>query len=97
MLFLAHIRVAPPDWSAEDLNALREKEKAVAQALQREGVLVALWREAGQLGSYSIWKGEDLDDVCRHFARLPFHPYMAGDFAEITRHPNALAAFPFTD
>ncbi len=94
--FLVHLVVTPPKWDGVTLQALREKEKAVAIELQEEGALVALWREAGRLASYSVWMADTLDGVRSHLERLPFYPHMEVELTEIVKHPNAIDPFPFS-
>ena len=79
----------------EDLTALREAEVRRSHELQRAGILVALWREAGRLASFGIWRGEDEDDVTAQVGSLPLRRYMTMTIAEITEHPISLRPFAF--
>lgn len=92
--FLVRTAVTLPDWSQGELDALRRKEKSVAHALQREGIISALWRVTGQLAAYGIWQGQDRDAVEASVARLPFRPFMEVDITELSDHPYALNPFP---
>lgn len=93
--FLVHTVVTLPEADASEIAALREKEVGRAHELQREGALVALWRESGRLASFGVWRGKDEDDVRAQLATLPFRRYMTVTITEVERHPNALHAFPF--
>ena len=93
--FLVHTVVTLPDGDDAGLAALRRDEVKRAHELQREVTLVALWREAGRLASYGIWRADDLDDSRARVASLPMHRYMTVTISELHQHPNALDPFPF--
>ncbi|MBX9718203.1 MAG: muconolactone Delta-isomerase family protein [Microbacteriaceae bacterium] len=95
--FLVHTTVALPDHDDPELAALRIAEVERAHQLQQDGVIVALWREAGRLASYGIWRGGSAEEVRAHIASLPMHRYMTLSITELHRHPNAVSAFPFAD
>jgi muconolactone D-isomerase len=93
--FLVHTVATLPEGDDPELEALRRAEMARAHELQSDGTLVALWREAGRLASFGIWRGRDAEEVRALVASLPLHRYMAVTVTELHRHPNALASFPF--
>lgn len=92
--FLVHTLVTPPEWDDSELDALREKEKAVAHGLQEQGTLVALWREVGKLAAFSVWQSDNLEKLQENLALLPFYQFMEFEVAEISPHPNSLHPFP---
>ena len=94
--FLVHTVVTLPAHKADEIAPLRAEEVARAHDLQREGTLVALWREAGRLASFGVWRGSDEEDVRAQLATLPMRGYMNVTITELESHPNALHAFPFT-
>jgi muconolactone delta-isomerase len=93
--FLVHTAVTPPDWNQGELDALQDKERLVADELQQNGVLVALWRETGQLAAYGIWHGHDRQAVEASVALLPFRGFMTVEITELSNHPYAVNSFPF--
>lgn len=95
--FLVHTIVSLPESDDAELAELRQAEVVRAHQLQRDGTLVALWREVGRVASYGIWRGNDVDDVRSQVASLPMHAYMTVTIAEVQQHPNALVPFPFGD
>ncbi len=90
-----HTVATLPDVDDPELAALRRAEVERAHELQSDGTLVALWREAGRLASFGIWRGSDAEHVRSLVASLPLHRYMTVSITELHRHPNALMAFPF--
>lgn len=91
--FLVHTIADLPE--GEDLTELREAEVRRSHELQRDGILVALWREVGRLASFGIWRGVDEDDVTAQVASLPLRRFMTVTIAEITEHPISLRPFAF--
>lgn len=92
-----HTIASLPSVETPELDALRGAEVNLARELQREGTLVALWRESGRLASFGIWRGSDADDVHSQVATLPLFHYMTVTVTEIERHPNAHGSFPFNE
>lgn len=86
-----------PENEDAGLAELRSAEVERAGVLQRDGTLVALWREAGRLASFGMWRGEDVEAVRSAVASLPMHRYMTVTITELHRHPNAIDPFPFED
>lgn len=95
--FLVHTVVTLPEGDDPNLAALRCKEVERSHKLQRDGTLVALWREAGRLAAFGIWRGVDHEGVRAQIASLPLHRYMSVTITELHHHPNALDSFPFDD
>ena len=93
--FLVHTVAALPEGDHPELEALRRGEVERAHELQRDGTVVALWREAGRLASFGIWRGVDAGDVRAQISSLPLHRYMTVTITELHRHPNSLDPFPF--
>jgi muconolactone D-isomerase len=94
---LVHTVATLPEGDDPELAALRRAEVERAHELQSDGTLVALWREAGRLASFGIWRGTDVEHVRALVASLPLHRYMTVSITELHRHPNAISAFPFDD
>ena len=71
MLYHVRMDVRPPHGiDPAEFDRLKAEEKARAQALQREGKWVHLWRIAGQYANISVF---DVGEP-RRAARHPVHP-----------------------
>lgn len=91
MLYCTRIDVhIPPDMSAAAVTDLRERETARALILQEEGVLVHLWRIAGQMANISVWDCKDHDDLHAVLTSMPLFPYFRIEVIPLARHPSAL-------
>ena len=56
MLFMAEMEVAlPPDMDPAVADDLKAREKAICQALQRDGRWPHLWRVAGRYANVSVF------------------------------------------
>ena len=93
MLFMAEMAVAlPPDMDSEAADALKAREKAIAQALQRDGRWVHLWRVAGRYANVSVFDVSSPDELHELLSGLPLFPYMDIKVTALARHPSALDA-----
>lgn len=91
MLYCTRIDVMiPADMTPTAMNDLRERERARAEVLQNEGVLVHLWRIAGQMANISVWNCKDHDDLHAILTSMPMFAYFRIEVIPLARHPSAL-------
>ena len=91
MLF--HVQMAvrlPPDMAGATADALKARERAMAQELQRCGKWRHLWRIAGQYANVSIFDVADPAELHDTLTRLPLFPYMDIDVRPLCRHPSSV-------
>ena len=93
MLYHVRMDVRPPhgiDPAAFD--RLKAEEKARAEALQRAGTWVHLWRIAGQYSNISVFDVADHDQLHAILSTLPLFPFMQIEVMPLARHPSAIEA-----
>ncbi len=91
MLYHVRMAVRPPhgiDPAAFD--RLKAEEKARAEALQREGKWVHLWRVAGQYANISVFDVGSHDELHAILSTLPLFPFMEIAVTPLARHPSAI-------
>ena len=71
-------------------DRLKAEEKARAEALQREGKWVHLWRIAGKYANISVFDVESHDELHGILSSLPLFPFMAINVTPLARHPSAI-------
>lgn len=74
----------------DELAGLLEQERDVARRLQREGVILQLFREEGTRRAIGIWQAPDVTTLDAAFHRLPCAPYMDRRVVPVVIHPNQL-------
>jgi len=75
MLYHVKMDVHPPlGIDPAEFDRLKAEEKARAQALQRDGKWVHLWRIAGQYANISVFDVEDHDALHTILSTLPLSP-----------------------
>jgi muconolactone D-isomerase len=92
---LYHVRmdVHPPHGlDPAEFDRLKAEEKARAQALQRAGTWVHLWRIAGQYSNISVFDVADHDELHTLLSTLPLFPFMQIEVLPLARHPSSIAA-----
>jgi len=91
MLFKVEMQVNPPaDMPAAEFDAIKLKEKAYAESLQREGIWLHLWRIVGQYANVSIFDARDNQHLHEILTALPLYPYMQIDVVALCTHPSAI-------
>jgi len=91
MLYHVRMDVHPPHGvDPAAFERLKAEEKGRAQALQREGKWVHLWRIAGQYANISVFDVEDHDALHDILSALPLFPFMEISVTPLARHPSAL-------
>jgi muconolactone D-isomerase len=93
VLFLVHMEVAlPPDMPADEADALKAREREIAQGLQRDGRWRHLWRIAGRYANASVFDVASPDELHDLLSGLPLFPYMDITVTALAKHPSAIAA-----
>jgi muconolactone D-isomerase len=90
---LYHVRmdVRPPHGMDPAMfDRLKAEEKARAEALQREGKWVHLWRIAGQYSNVSVFDVGSHDELHAILSTLPLFPFMEISVTPLARHPSAI-------
>ena len=90
---LYHVRMdvrPPPGIDPGAFDRLKAEEKARAEALQREGKWVHLWRIAGQYANVSVFDVESHDELHAILSTLPLFPFMEITVTPLARHPSAV-------
>ena len=91
MLYHVRMDVRPPQGiDPAEFDRLKAEEKARAEALQREGKWVHLWRIAGQYSNISVFDVGDHDELHGILSTLPLFPFMEIAVTPLARHPSAL-------
>lgn len=92
MLFLVRMDVSVPHGlDASEFDALKAKEKARAEELQRSGTWRHLWRVAGKYANYSVFDVSDAAELHDIMTSLPLFPFMETEVTALCRHPSAIA------
>lgn len=91
MLYLVHMRVElPPGLPTAQAEQLKADEKAYAQALQRQGAWVHLWRVVGEYANFSVFDADSHDALHQMLSSLPLFPYLRIQVTPLARHPSAI-------
>jgi len=91
MLYLVRMDVKiPPSVPAAEADAIKLREKAYAQGLQREGRWRHLWRVVGEYANYSVFDVESNDALHQLLSNLPLFPYMTISVTPLAAHPSAI-------
>ena len=91
MLYHVRMDVRPPyDIDPAEFDRLKAEEKARAEALQREGKWVHLWRIAGRYANISVFDVGSHDELHAILSALPLFPFMEIAVTPLARHPSAL-------
>lgn len=91
MLFHVEMTVKlPADMTRDEAGALKSREKALAQQLQRDGKWLHLWRVAGRYANVSIFDVNDNDELHALLSSLPLWPFMDVKVVPLARHPSAI-------
>ncbi len=91
MLYHVRMDVRPPHGIDPAMfDRLKAEEKARAEALQRQGKWVHLWRIAGRYSNISVFDVADHDELHGILSTLPLFPFMEIAVTPLARHPSAL-------
>jgi muconolactone D-isomerase len=91
MLFKVCMTVRlPHDMDPAQADALKTRERSIAQELQRSGKWRHLWRIAGRYANVSIFDVASADELHALLLSLPLFPYMDVDVEALCRHPSSI-------
>lgn len=91
MLFMVRMTVKlPHDLPAAEAARLKQAEKELAQALQRQGTWRHLWRIAGLYANVSVFDVADAQALHDTLLQLPLYPYMEIEVTALCRHPSSI-------
>ena len=91
MLFQVQMTVRLPHAMPQsEADALKAREKAMAQQLQRDGVWRHLWRVAGCYANVSVFDLPDNAALHDTLSALPLFPYMDIEVRPLCRHPSSI-------
>ncbi|GAC1037792.1 muconolactone Delta-isomerase [Pseudomonas sp. No.117] len=91
MLFMVRMTVKlPHDLPAAEATRLKQAEKELAQALQRQGTWRHLWRIAGLYANVSVFDVADAQALHDTLLQLPLYPYMEIEVSALCRHPSSI-------
>ena len=91
MLFQVEMHVHVPDHlDPAEFDAIKAREKAYAEQLQKEGKWRHLWRQVGQYSNTSIFDVESNEALHNLLAGLPLFPFMDIDVTPLCRHPSSI-------
>jgi muconolactone D-isomerase len=91
MLFMVRMTVKlPHDLPAAEATRLKQAEKELAQALQRQGTWRHLWRIAGLYANVSVFDVADAQALHDTLLQLPLYPYMEIEVTALCRHPSSI-------
>lgn len=91
MLYLVRMDVqVPHHLSPTEFEAIKAREKAYAQALQRSGEWQQLWRVVGEYANYSVFDVESNDALHELLSKLPLFPYLQISVTPLARLPSAI-------
>lgn len=92
MLFMAEMTVHPPAWmDPDEFETLKQREREVAQRLQRDGRWRHIWRVAGRYANVSIFDVVSPDELHEIVSSLPLFPHMDVRVTALAHHPSALS------
>jgi muconolactone D-isomerase len=90
MLYLVKMSVALPyGMVEEEVAALKAKERAASQVLQKSGVWKHLWRVAGAYANVSVFEVQSPEQLHEVLTSLPFFPFLSTEVTALVPHPSA--------
>jgi len=91
MLFKVEMTVnIPSSLPAAEVEAIKAKEKAYSQRLQREGKWPHIWRVVGQYANVSIFDVADNQELHDLLTALPLYPWMEISVQPLCLHPSSI-------
>jgi len=73
-----------------EAEAIKAREKAYSQELQRSGQWIHLWRVVGEYANISVFDVNSNDELHELLSALPLFPYMEIKVTPLADHPSAL-------
>jgi muconolactone D-isomerase len=91
VLYLVRMDVhLPLDLPTAEADAIKAREKAYAQDLQRDGRWRELWRVVGEYANYSVFDVAGNDELHTLLSGLPLFPYMTISVTPLAQHPSRI-------
>jgi muconolactone D-isomerase len=91
MLFHVEMTVnLPHDLDGAIADALKAKEKAMCQDLQRSGKWVDIWRIVGKYANVSLFNVESPAELHEILTTLPLFPFMQIEVKVLCRHYSSI-------
>ena len=91
MLFKVDMTVnIPLGYPADEIDDIKQREKAYSQQLQREGKWRHIWRVAGLYANVSIFDVRDAEELHQILMGLPLYPVMEIRVEALCRHPSSV-------
>ena len=91
MLFQVRMDVEiPADLPADEVDAIKAREKAYSHELQRSGKWRHIWRVVGEYANYSIFDVDSNEELHELLTGLPLFPYMHIEVIPLCRHPSSI-------
>lgn len=91
MLYMVRMDVQlPHHLPPAEFEAIKAREKAYAQELQRSGQWQHLWRIAGEYANFSVFDVESNDALHELLSKLPLFPHLKISVTPLARHPSAI-------
>lgn len=91
MLFKVTMDVQlPHTMPKETADALKSRERELAQSLQRSGKWRHLWRVVGRYANVSIFDVASAAELHDLLLSLPLFPYMKIEVEALCRHPSSI-------
>lgn len=90
---LYHVRMdvlLPTNMNADQVNKLKQAEKALSHKLQEQGKWRHIWRLAGEYSNFSIFDVESNEELHDIMMSLPLYPYMKVEVTPLLRHPSSI-------
>jgi len=80
----------PTDMNADQVNELKQAEKALSHKLQEQGKWRHIWRLAGEYSNFSVFDVESNEELHDIMMSLPLYPYMKVEVTPLLRHPSSI-------
>ncbi|MDD2179276.1 muconolactone Delta-isomerase [Acidovorax sp. D2M1] len=91
MLYCVRMEVnLPRDLDPEQLQQLKDREKARALELQHQGKFLHLWRVVGRYANISIFDCSSNDELHELLSSLPMFPYFDIEVTPLAQHPSSI-------
>jgi muconolactone D-isomerase len=91
MLYCVMISVKlPTDWTQAQVDDIKQREKARAVELQKEGKFVHLWRVVGKVANISIFDCSGNDELHEVLMSLPMFPFFELTVIPLAKHPSSI-------
>lgn len=87
MEFLAQVHVnLPSTLQGEELDDLRERERARGKELWRSGAIKRIWRVPGKKHVMAVYEAEDATALQDMFETFPMYPYLDIEVSPLAQH-----------